>query len=468
MSNAVISSVRLGASLSFDGTSASGVKVPVVSAVTNNFSMGVWAKITVPSSTIYTLMSNGINDTISAFNGFALQVANGQFRLNFNGVTSVNTGIAAPAGVWFHAAIVRASGTMHLYVNGQDTGFTTTQTPTTPTGFTTLAGTIDAAGGTYYRNYVGLLAGAFFCARALSPAEITQLYQGKTVSQAGNLLWWPLNEGGGSVAKDNGPSGNNGMITDAVFVRDAPLGPTAARTVFARAVAAQDAGRSLGLRGGSTFDNVTIPGLVPGASFSFALWFKMCSTASFQRLVSWRASGAGGFELEENGTTNKLTFAGSNASGTTVINLAPTATFTIGAWAHVAITCTANNTVMYLNGVAVASDTTHTLAAATGQTLTIGKASFTNGTSFIGLVDQFVFANNTLWSAAAVAALYSAGTLPPNPNVLLNFDERSGSVAVDASGNGNNGVINGPTSAFLRFPDAPPFQPSYGRPGMYP
>jgi len=118
---------------------------------------------------------------------------------------------------------------------------------------------------------------------------------------------------------------------------------------------------------------------------------------------------------------------------------------------------------MYINGTAVATDTTHTLNAATGQTLTLGKASFTNGTSFIGLIDQFVFAN-TLWTASDVTNLYTAGTVPASAIYTLNFDERSGALALDSSGNGNNGVVNGPITSAGRLPDIQPHQPLYGRP----
>ncbi len=466
MSNTTYTALRTGVSLSFDGSASAGVKTPLVSTATDGFSMGVWAKLTVTDSGIHTLISTGINDTVSTFNGFALQIASGQFRLNFNGVTPVNTGIAVPAaGLWFHVAVVRASGTMRLYLNGQDVGITTTQSPTTPTGFTTIAGTTDATGTTYYRNYIGLLSNAFFCERALTAPEILALYKGQTVSNARNLLWWRLNEGGGALARDASGMNNNGGITGGTFVRDSPPWALLVRPGVSRTPSLQDAGRSLGFRGGSTFDNVIVPGLVPAASFSFGFWFKMHNTASFQRLLSWRTSGGGGFELQENATTTKLTFTGSNATGTTVINLAPATTFALATWVHVAVSVAPNNTTMYINGSAVATDTTHTLSPATNQTLTIGKASFTNGTSFIGLIDQFVFANS-LWTGPEVAALWAAGTVPSSAICVLNFDERSGALALDSSSNGNNGIVNGLTTAAGRIPDIPPNQPVYGRPNI--
>jgi hypothetical protein len=465
MSLQTISVLRGAASLQFDGAVSCGVKTPLASAATDNFSLGIWAKLTTMTpGGVYALISNGIDDAVSNFNGFSIQVFQQQFRLSFNGIIGIDTHITPPpVNTWFHIAAVRISGTMRLYINGANTGFTTTQAPKPPTGFTSVGGTANATGTTFAKNFIGRLSGAFLYERALSGAEIAAIYAGQQISQTANVLWWQLNDGGGVLARDASGNQRNGAITTAQFVRDAPLIPHLSRGALVRTTTPSDTGRSLGLRGGTTFDNVTIPLLHPGLPCSFGVWFKMMVPVSAQRLLSYRsltAGSLGGFEISENGTADKLTLAGYDSSGTLVINQAPTATFGFGEWHHVALTTAANNTTLYLDGMQVAADTTHTVAIPQGQLVTIGKASFTNGSAFVGLVDQFVCASGALWSASSVQALYN-GTIPVGADCILGFDERSGAVAQDISGNGHNGTIN--ASVINHFPDVPPHQPTAGR-----
>lgn len=245
------------------------------------------------------------------------------------------------------------------------------------------------------------------------------------------------------------------------------LRPTATnRQVIARSTVTPDAGRSLVLRGGSTFDNVTIPGITPALPFSAALWFKIQQTGgNYLRFISYRSTTAGqmgGFELQTNAATTRLFLAGYNSAGTSLFSLSPANTFAYNTWHHVAITMAANSNIIYLDGVAIGSNTTQTIAMPTGQVLTLGKSSFTSGSPFVGQIDQFVFANAT-WTAGEVSNLHSQGTVPDTATCVLNFDERSGSVCKDDSGDGHPGVYTGNLTVHGRVSDVPPHQPTYPR-----
>ena len=226
----------------------------------------------------------------------------------------------------------------------------------------------------------------------------------------------------------------------------------------------RNAGHSVLLRGltGSNIDYIQIPGIVPGQTFSFGIWFKMFGANAFQRVISCKTVGGGGFDVSQNNGTNKILFSGSNASGSTVISLAPTTQFNFGDWVHLGIRCAPNNTAMFINGVKVATNTTATIGLSSGQVLTLGRASFTNGSNLNGQLAGFVIANNVAWSDSTITALFN-GTIPSAPDCVLGFYEDRGAICFDSSGKGNNGNLTGVTTYLGRLSDTPASWPAAGR-----
>jgi hypothetical protein len=114
----------------------------------------------------------------------------------------------------------------------------------------------------------------------------------------------------------------------------------------------------------------------------------------------------------------------------------------LGQWSLVTVTLAGDVGTLYVNGVAVGSNDAITLTpSALGQTTQdwLGRSEF-GDPFFNGSIDDFSISNAAL-TAAQVAAL-AKGTAPGAGDVAdYRFDEPSGSVVADSSGNGQTATI---------------------------
>jgi hypothetical protein len=132
----------------------------------------------------------------------------------------------------------------------------------------------------------------------------------------------------------------------------------------------------------------------------------------------------------------------------------------LNTWSHVAVTLSGTTGTLYVNGQAVATNDNMTLnPAALGTTNNnwIGRSQFGADPFLAATVDDFQIYDHAL-SASDVAAL--AGGQPGAGNVAsYKFDEDSGPIALDSSGNGHNatiiGVGNVTTPLWQPLPDGP-------------
>src|SRR5215469_11173403 len=132
----------------------------------------------------------------------------------------------------------------------------------------------------------------------------------------------------------------------------------------------------------------------------------------------------------------------------------------LNTWSHVAVTLSGSTGTLYVNGQPVATNSNMTLnPAALGVTNQnwIGRSQFSADPFLAATVDDFQIYDHAL-SAAEVAALASGQ--PGAGNVAdYKFDEDSGEVALDSSGNGRNGTIISPgnfsTPLWQPVPDGP-------------
>ncbi len=140
------------------------------------------------------------------------------------------------------------------------------------------------------------------------------------------------------------------------------------------------------------------------------------------------------------------------------------------AWAHVAATYDGQDGTIYVNGLAVATQTWGgSYSVATGSTALLIGREFANGLydrSFGGQLDD-VRVWNTVLAAATIRAWMrqTVTTAHPNYSNLVGywqFDEGSGSTTADASGLSNTGtLVNAPTWVSSGVPLGIPLPPDY-------
>jgi hypothetical protein len=165
-------------------------------------------------------------------------------------------------------------------------------------------------------------------------------------------------------------------------------------------------------------------------NFTIETWVKLNTTANWTRIFDFgNNTTTYMFLTPQNGSTSRLRFSitTSGTGGEQQIN-GPSA-LTVGVWYHVAVTRNGNTGVLYLNGVAVGTNSAMTLKPSSlGSTANnyIGKSQWADP-YLNGLMDEFRIYSVAL-SPAEVAATFNLG-----PNLLLSTN--SPMVACSASAN---------------------------------
>lgn len=154
-------------------------------------------------------------------------------------------------------------------------------------------------------------------------------------------------------------------------------------------------------------------------------------------------------------TTNGVfVLMNSNTAGTAqVVNIHYYgATYIIGTivlntnkWYHVVTTWDGTNMRTYINGVKDIDDHGGTPVTNASNLLLMARTATASAyRPFAGTTDEYILFNKAL-SQAEINSLYYQGTLPSGVVGRWLFDETSGTLALDSSGNGNNGTIMGAT-----------------------
>lgn len=200
-----------GNSLSCDGVTQYAIFNSNITAVTNNYTMSVWANITAyPASGNACLFDIGKTDA----NGYRFLVTSaGLFRTNYSTVLGLSSGATLSLSTWYHLLVVRNAGTTQQYVNGVATGSTSATAPFSPNGWA-LLGASKASTNVVSEFANAKLDDARFYERALSTQEITDLYnQGSApitiVSPANLVSWYKINELSGTTLTDSSGKGFN-------------------------------------------------------------------------------------------------------------------------------------------------------------------------------------------------------------------------------------------------------------------
>jgi hypothetical protein len=187
------------------------------------------------------------------------------------------------------------------------------------------------------------------------------------------------------------------------------------------------------------------------ANFTIELWVYPTGTLSFLESESLFTAG--------NSTNDFMTlalFSGNNSPVFTLdVNgteddIISSAKVTANAWHHIAVVSSGGTATLYLDGQSIGSTTLGSTPSALGggsgtDNDWLGESEFSSDPFFSGYMDEFRISN---------IARYTSNFTPPsspftpdaNTEVLYHFNDATGQIVSDSSGNGYNGVL-GATSA---------------------
>jgi hypothetical protein len=243
---------------------------------------------------------------------------------------------------------------------------------------------------------------------------------------------WTLNEGAGTLAADVSGHGNHGLLAS---------GPVWTTGRFGG-----------GLRFDGIDDFVDVPdsaSLNPASQLTLAAWFNSDNVASGAMLISKGASGAQ-YNLREFASSLRFRVK----TGGVINDLEVPCAFSDGIWYHVAGVYNGSTMQVFVNGAPVGN-----VLARTGPIspdtvgVTLGKRSGSTLNYFSGILDDVRIYNRAL-STDEIAAL--AGLTNPQiaPGLVGHWrlNEEEGSLAADASGHNNHGLLtDGPVWTTGRF-----------------
>lgn len=467
---------KLGKSLDFNGTSdylSIANEANFDFERTNTFTLSAW---------IYRKTSNtedailGKTENNTTWRGYALYLqpnggcngaGNNCVELDITSaggnVISVESPLnSVPNNSWTHIVATYngssgASG-VTLYING------TAQTPTVLENSLTSSilnnnnftlGT-DLAGETAdYFN--GLIDEVRVYNRALTAGEVTRLYnltkpKIKAASDTGLVGYWSFEEGMGTKAGDMSGRGNHGIFGVGLG-EDPPSWTTGKRGGALQFTASQFDQNNPWIDLGTNF-NVSLP-------FTISAWINPVDSYSYPTIISKRDSFVSNnmrFSLQldsDGGSEGQVRFQG-NTTSERLFDYVPA----LNAWTQITVIAQAGSTNLYVNGVFQQSLSGVTLGTDTTARAGIGRngETTTNNDAFHGKIDEVRIYNRAL-SATEVANLYNASkkimkvNAPQNTKLTdglvgmwtFNGQDVSGSIALDRSGQGNNGTIVGAT-----------------------
>jgi alpha-L-arabinofuranosidase len=207
-------------------------------------------------------------------------------------------------------------------------------------------------------------------------------------------------------------------------------------------------GNALQLNGGSPANYVSLPAGIVSAltDFTVAGWVNPAQTPNWSRLFDF---GTGEtfymFLTVSAGGTNNPRFAITVSGNGNEQRLDAPDPLPLSTWSHLAVTLSGTTATLYVNGTVVDTNTDMTLNPSSLPVTTqncIGRSQFPPDPYLDATVDEFQIWNYALTAAQIQSLLTSAGGSVGGGNVVwYEFNETMGDIAIDSSGNGNNGTI---------------------------
>jgi hypothetical protein len=115
--------------------------------------------------------------------------------------------------------------------------------------------------------------------------------------------------------------------------------------------------------------------------------------------------------------------------------------FTVPAWHHWAMTCSAGVATSWVDGVSVGTTTCYDPGNMSTATMYLGAGEDGGPYRLTGRIAEVRVSNIARYTAAFTPQTRFVSDA--NTMMLLHFDEGTGTTAFDSSGNNNNGTLNG-------------------------
>ena len=138
----------------------------------------------------------------------------GAIGLGHSGGSWFYDSTSLPTGSWYHVAATVSSGTIQLYVNGEEKDSTTGATITGTTQDLIIGATLG------YNYFDGLMDELAIFSSALSSTQIATMYNSgvpASLSSLSPVSWWRMGDndnGTGTTITDQGSGSNNGTLTN--------------------------------------------------------------------------------------------------------------------------------------------------------------------------------------------------------------------------------------------------------------
>jgi hypothetical protein len=219
-------------------------------------------------------------------------------------------------------------------------------------------------------------------------------------------------------------------------------------------------GNAVSLSGNGEYVNLPA-GIVSGLhDFTISAWVNPSANSAWSRVFDFGTGTNNYMFLTLSAGGGPLRFATTTSGNGVEQQLNAPGTLPLNTWSHVAVTLSGSTGTLYLNGQPVATNANMTLnPAALGVTNQnwIGRSQFSADPFLAATVDDFQIYDHAL-SATDIAALAS-GQAGAGNVASYKFDEDSGEIALDSSGNGHNATIisagNVSTPLWQPVPDGP-------------
>jgi hypothetical protein len=336
---------------------------------------------------------------------------------------------------WYHVVGVKNQNSIILYVNGIPVDDTNgwINYPSIPTGV------INNSDGSLFfgqngwntEELNGTLDDARIYNRALSPAEVRQLYNYAPPPVA----YYPMDENTGSIAYDRSGNNNTGTIQSDITTNDWVPGKFGSSIYFGGngnndRIIVNDSGTStLDITNGitisgwvfrdsiGTFDNIVVKGVDSG------------TTNNYQFYIT---------------DTNKPEFDFYNAGWNTHTGIT---SINAGQWYYLTVSYNLNQVKIYVNGILDLNESESSLMLADNETVKIGSAGTT--LRLQGKLDDLRIYNYARTQSQIIEDMNAGHPVGGSPvgsqSLYLKFDEGYGDTAYDSSPLSNNGDLGAAT-----------------------